>query len=98
MWAALEPLHPKGTCSKGGRFFRKGGKGARRQGGGRKDHFEHLKLKVKSYLGRERSMCHHVDKVDLLTDCLDLCVAELTLATEALVDTHGEKQVETHSS
>ena len=39
-------LASKGTCSKGGRFCRQGGEGARRQGAGRKGHFDRVKLQV----------------------------------------------------
>ena len=74
----------RGTCSKGGRAFRKGGTGARMPGAGRKDHFMHLKLQVKAWLEKERSRCHHVDKVDLLEEFIDCCQLELELVEERL--------------
>jgi hypothetical protein len=48
-----------GTCSKGGRHLKKGGIGARRQGAGRKNNFKHIQLRVKVWLEKERSVCHH---------------------------------------
>ena len=39
-----------GTGSKGGRMLKKGGVGARNCGGGRKDKFSHIKIRVKIFL------------------------------------------------
>jgi hypothetical protein len=85
----------KGTCSKGGRWLKKGGTGARMPGAGRKDKFAHLKLQVRAWLEKERSRCHHVDKVDLLEEFIDCCQLELELVEErlaALNEDDSEKQ------
>ena len=74
----------KGTCSKGGRFLKKGGVGARRRGAGRKDKFWHLKMQVKAFLETERSRCHHVDKVDLVEEFVDYAKQELELVNERI--------------
>ena len=91
----------KGTCSKGGRMVKKGGIGARRSGAGRKDHFKHLKIRVKAWLERERSMCHHVDKVDMVEEFMAQCEDELAAAQheiesrlETAKDAAGEKKGE----
>jgi hypothetical protein len=63
--------------------------GARRPGGGRKDSFLHIKLRVKSWLERERSMCHHVDKADLVEEFLDQCRDE----SEAAEKEQAKRQV-----
>ena len=67
----------KGTCCKGGRWLMKGGVGARATGGGRKDKFSHIKTRVKYWLEKERSLCHHVDKVDLVEEFLEQCEDEV---------------------
>ena len=66
----------KGTCSKGGRWLKKGGVGARAKGAGRKDKFAHIKARVKYWLEKERSLCHHVDKQDLVEEFLEQCEDE----------------------
>ncbi|CAE8629532.1 unnamed protein product [Polarella glacialis] len=63
--------------------------GARRPGGGRKDSFLHIKLRVKSWLEKERSMCHHVDKADLVEEFLDQCRDE----SEAAEKEQAKRQV-----
>jgi cobalamin biosynthesis Mg chelatase CobN len=63
--------------------------GARKPGGGRKDSFLHVKLRVKSWLERERSMCHHVDKADLVEEFLDQCRDE----SEAAEKEQAKRQV-----
>ncbi|CAE8583746.1 unnamed protein product, partial [Polarella glacialis] len=67
--------------------------GARRPGGGRKDSFFHIKLRVKSWLEKERSMCHHVDKADLVEEFLDQCRDESEAAEkeQAKRQVHEEK-------
>ena len=67
----LDPLQVEGTCSKGGRWLKKGGIGARAKGAGRKDEFAHIKLRATCWLEKERSMCHHVDRVDLVEEFLE---------------------------
>ena len=62
----------KGTCSKG----------ARRSGAARTDKFHHLKMQVKVFLEKERSVSHYVDKVDLLEAFLYYCKLELELVQE----------------
>ena len=63
----------KGTCSKG----------ARRSGAARTDKFHHLKMQVKVFLEKERSVHnHYVDKVDLLKAFLYYCKLELELVQE----------------
>ena len=64
----------KGTCSKG----------ARRSGAARTDKFHHLKMQVKVFLEKERSVCHYVDKVDLLEAFLYYCKLELELVQEKI--------------
>ena len=66
----LGTLAAKGTCSKGKK--NKAARGCRNAGAGRKDVFKHVKVRLKSWLERERSMCHHVDKVDLVEEFLDM--------------------------
>ncbi len=66
----------KGTCSKGGRWLMKGGVGARASGAGRKDKYAHIKARVKYWLEKERSLCHHVDRVDLVEEFLEQCEDE----------------------
>ncbi|CAE8743180.1 unnamed protein product [Polarella glacialis] len=63
--------------------------GARRPGGGRKDSFLHIKLRVKSWLEKERSMCHHVEKADLVEEFLDQCRDE----SEAAEKEQAKRQV-----
>ena len=67
----------KGSCSKGGRWLKQGGIGARKKGAGRKDEFAHIKCRVKYWLEKERSMCHHVDRVDLVEEFMDQCEDEV---------------------
>ena len=67
----------KGTCCKGGRMLKKGGIGAMSSGGGRKDKFSHIKIRVKHWLEKERSLCHHVDQVDLVEEFLEQCQDEV---------------------
>ena len=81
----------KGTCSKGGRQVKKGGIGARRAGGGRKDRFWHFKMQVKAFMERERSQCHHVDKVDLVDEFLDSVKQELELVHERIADLEAKE-------
>ena len=64
----------KGTCSKG----------ARRSGAARTDKFHHLKMQVKVFLEKERSVSHYVDKVDLLEAFLYYCKLELELVQEKI--------------
>ena len=71
-----------GTGSKGGRMLKKGGIGARNCGGGRKDKFSHIKIRVKHWLEKERSLCHHVDQVDLVEEFLEQCQDEVEECTK----------------
>ena len=74
----------KGTCCKGGRRLKKGGIGARKKGAGRKDQFAHVKCRVKYWLEKERSMCHHVDRVDLVEEFLEQCQDEVEECSKEL--------------
>ena len=69
-------LAAKGTCSKGKKIARVN-KGCRKDGAGRKDVFKHVKVRLKAWLDKERSMCHHVDKVDLVEEFLDMLADDL---------------------
>ena len=39
--------------------------------------FKHVKVRLKAWLDKERSMCHHVDKVDLVEEFLDMLADDL---------------------
>ena len=69
-------LAAKGTCSKGKKNVRIN-KGCRKDGAGRRDVFKHVKVRLKAWLDKERSMCHHVDKVDLVEEFLDMLADDL---------------------
>ena len=56
---------------------RKGGLGCRAKGGGRKDMFRHVKVRVKAWLWRQRECCRHVDKMDMLEEFLQQCQDEV---------------------
>ena len=55
---------------------RKFGAGVRAAGAGRKDKFSHVKSRVKAWLWKERSLCHHVDKTDLVEEFMEQCTDE----------------------
>ena len=74
----------KGSCSKGGRWLKTGGVGARKSGAGRKDKFSHIKARVKYWLEKERSLCHHVDRVDLVEEFMDQCEDEVEECSKEL--------------
>ena len=74
----------KGTCCKGGRWLKKGGIGARKKGAGRKDQFAHVKCRVKYWLEKERSMCHHVDRMDLVEEFMEQCQDEVEECSKEL--------------
>jgi hypothetical protein len=63
---------------------RKFGVGMRAPGGGRKDRFWHVKLRVKRWLAQERSRCHFVDKQDLLNEFMEQCEEEASAADKVL--------------
>ena len=69
-------LAAKGTCSKGKKNVRVN-KGCRKDGAGRRDVFKHVKVRLKAWLDKERSMCHLVDKVDLVEEFLDMLADDL---------------------
>jgi len=70
-------LAAKGTCSKGKRFLQNKSRGCRSKGAGRKDVFKPIKHRLKAWLEKERSMCHHVDKTDLVEEFIDFCEDDL---------------------
>ena len=63
---------------------RKFGVGCRLKGGGRKDAFWHIKLRVKRWLARERSRCHYVSKQDLLEEFMEECEEEAIFGDSVL--------------
>ena len=74
----------QGTCSKGGRYLKLGGIGARAAGAGRKDKYKRTKTRVKTWLEKARSLCHHVDKTDLVEEFMDQCEDEIEAAIAEL--------------
>ena len=70
-------LAAHGTCSKGNRYLQSKSKGCRSKGAGRKDLFKPIKQRLKVWLEKERSMCHHVDKTDLVEEFIELCEDEI---------------------
>ncbi len=75
-------LETRHTAKKRGRVgaanagLQRGAKGARAPGGGRKDEFSHIKVRVKRWLSQQRSRCHYVDCQDLVDCFLDEAMAE----------------------
>ena len=63
--------HGANQFSKGS--VRKWGSGIHMKGAGRKDYFKHLKLILKAWLERQRSLQHHVDKQDLVDEFVEVC-------------------------
>ena len=76
---------------------RKFGIGMRLPGGGRKDAFFHIKLRVKRWLAKERSRCHYVDKTDLLEEFMDQCEEEALAAEKVLKQREAGQQIEESS-
>jgi hypothetical protein len=70
-------LAAQGTCSKGKRYLKSMNKGCRAPGAGRKDLFKPIKQRLKIWLEKERSLCHHVDKTDLVEEFIELCEDDL---------------------
>ena len=63
--------HGANQFSKGS--VRKWGSGIHMKGAGRKDYFKHLKLILKAWLERQRSLQHHVDEQDLVDEFVEVC-------------------------